>query len=130
MDKKTDKVLVDRSRQMRKNPTEEENKLWHILLKHIKPRFTRQRIFGNYIVDFFCPKLNLVVEVDGEQHYLEENKAYEEKRTAFLENSGYKIIRFYNSDINHHIKDVERTILCVCKERAKELDKDIDIEFL
>ena len=129
MDKKTDKVLVDRSRQMRKNPTEEENKLWHILLKHIKPRFIRQRIFGNYIVDFFCPKLKIIIEVDGEQHYLEENKVYEEKRTEFLKNNGYKIVRFYNSDINYHIKDVEHTIIGACKERAKELNKDIDIEF-
>ena len=129
MDKKIDKTLVDRSRQMKKNPTEEENKLWHILLKHIKPRFIRQRIFGNYIVDFFCPKLKIIIEVDGEQHYLEENKVYEEKRTAFLENNGYKIIRFYNSDINYQIKDVEHTIIGACKERAKELNKDINIEF-
>ncbi len=129
MDKKTDKILVDRSRQMRKNPTEEENKLWHILLKHIKPRFTRQRIFGNYIVYFFCPKLKLIIEVDGEQHYLEENKEYEKKRTLVLENSGYKIIRFYNSDINYRIKDVEYTIIGACKERAKELNKTVNIEF-
>ena len=79
MDKKTDKILVDRSRQMRKNPTEEENKLWYILLKHIKPRFTRQRIFGNYIVDFFCPKLKLIIEVDGEQHYLDKTNDFWKK---------------------------------------------------
>ena len=58
-------ILVDRARYMRKEPTEEENKLWHLYLKKIKPRFTRQKIIGSYIVDFYCPKLKLVIEIDG-----------------------------------------------------------------
>ena len=59
------KLLVDRARIMRKEPTPEENKMWHILLKKFKPRFFRQRIIGNYIVDFYCPKLKLIREIDG-----------------------------------------------------------------
>ena len=60
------KVLVERAHKMRKEPTEEENKLWHILLKKIRPRFLRQRVIGNYIVDFCCPKLKLIIEVDDD----------------------------------------------------------------
>ena len=126
---KPTQTLVDRARLMRKNPTPEENKMWHILLKNFKPRFFRQRIIGNYIVDFYCPKLKLIIEIDGEQHYLPENQEYEQKRTEFLEKSGYKILRFYNSDINRKIKNVEYTLTGVCKERAKELNCDIEIVF-
>ncbi len=115
---------------MRKEPTEEENKLWHILLKKIRPRFLRQRVIGNYIVNFCCPKLKLIIEVDGEQHYMPENEKYENNRTAFLEQSGYKIIRFYNSDINKLIRNAENTIIYTCKERAEELGKDIVVEFI
>ena len=124
------KVLVDRAHKMRKEPTEEENKLWHILLKKIRPRFLRQRVIGNYIVDFCCPKLKLIIEVDGEQHYMPEGKNYEDKRTEFLEQSGYKIIRFYNSDINKHIREVEYTITNACRERAGELGLSMEVEFV
>ena len=126
---KPTQTLVDRARLMRKNPTPEENKMWHILLKNFKPRFFRQRIIGNYIVDFYCPKLKLIIEIDGEQHYLPENQEYEQKRTEFLEKSGYKILRFYNSDINKEIRNVEYSLTGVCKERAKELKCDIEIVF-
>ena len=126
---KPTQTLVDRARLMRKNPTSEENKMWYILLKNFKPRFFRQRIIGNYIVDFYCPKLKLIIEIDGEQHYLPENQEYEQKRTEFLEKSGYKILRFYNSDINKEIRNVEYSLTGVCKERAKELNCDIEIVF-
>ncbi len=77
-------VLVDRARDLRKAPTEEENKLWHLYLKKIRPRFTRQKIIGSYIVDFYCYKLKLIIEIDGVQHYLEENIEYEKRREAYL----------------------------------------------
>ena len=115
--------------EMRKNPTPEENKMWHILLKGYKPKFHRQRVIGNYIVDFYCPQLKLVIEIDGEQHYLDENQAYEEKRNKYLESLGFKILRFYNSDINKKIKDVEKTVFALCEERAKELELDIIVTY-
>ena len=123
------KLLVDRARIMRKEPTPEENKRWHILLKKFKPRFFRQRIIGNYIVDFYCPKLKLIIEIDGVQHYLPETQNYENKRTEFLENSGYKILRFTNHDINKKIRNVEYTLMGVCIERATELNIDTEIAF-
>lgn len=122
------KVLVERAHKMRKEPTEEENKIWHILLKNIRPRFLRQRVIGNYIVDFCCPKLKLIIEVDGEQHYMPENENYENKRTEFLEQKGYKVLRYYNSDINKLIRNIELSIFDICKERAEEIGKDILVE--
>jgi very-short-patch-repair endonuclease len=121
--------LVKRARQMRKEPTPEENKMWHILLKNFKPRFFRQRIIGNYIVDFYCPSLKLIIEIDGSQHNLPENQRYDQKRTKFLENSGYKILRFTNDDINKRIRNVEHTLFAICSERATELALNIQITF-
>ena len=122
-------ILVDRARYMRKEPTEEENKLWHLYLKKIKPRFTRQKIIGSYIVDFYCPKLKLVIEIDGVQHYLEENIEYEKRREAYLQNKGYKLLRFYNSDINRNLKNTETTIYYTCIERARALGVGVEVTF-
>ena len=122
-------VLVDRARDMRKEPTEEENKLWHLYLKKIRPRFTRQKIIGSYIVDFYCSKLKLIIEIDGVQHYLEENIEYEKCRENYLQDKGYKLLRFYNSDINKELKNTETTIYYSCIERVKELGVDIEVTF-
>ena len=121
--------IIDRARKMRKEPTEEENKLWHILLKHIRPRFIRQKTIGYYIVDFYCPKLKLIIEIDGDQHFWEENIEYEKRREEILNNSGYKLLHFYNSDINKHIPETEHTIANTCRERAKELGLSVEVEF-
>lgn len=120
--------IVDRARNMRKQPTEEEGKLWHLYLKTIEPRFIRQKIIGSYIVDFYCPKLKLIVEIDGEQHYLEENADYEKRREKFLTEKGYKLIRFYNSDINKELGNTELTIYQTCIDRAKELEVDVEVK--
>ncbi len=122
-------ILVDRARDMRKDPTEEENKLWHLYLKKIRPRFTRQKIIGSYIVDFYCPKLKLIIEIDGVQHYFEESTEYEKRREEFLEKQGYKLLRFYNSDINKELYNTEATIYGSCIDRAKELGVDISVTF-
>ena len=121
--------IIDRARTMRKEPTEEENKLWHIVLKHIKPRFVRQKTNGYYIVDFYCPKLKLVIEIDGEQHFWKENEEYEQRREKFLNDSGYKLLHFYNRDINKKIRETEHTIKGACQERAKELGLSVEVGF-
>ncbi len=119
--------LVGRARSMRKEPTEEENKLWNLYLKKIKPRFVRQKIIGSYIVDFYCAKLKLVIEIDGVQHYLEENEMYEKRREEYLQSKGYKLLRFYNSDVNKNLSNTEETIYWNCIERVEELGLDIEV---
>ena len=96
-------------------------------MSKFKPRFVRQKIIGSYIVDFYCPKLKLIIEIDGEQHYLEEKHDYEKRREDFLLNKGYKLIRFYNSDINKSLGDAELTIYQTCVDRAEELGLDIEV---
>lgn len=106
---------------MRKNQTDEENKVWYQILKGRVPKFHRQRIIGNYIVDFYCPKLKLIIEIDGYQHFYEENREYDNKRTEYLEKLGYRVLRFENTEVNKDIEEVRYIINNVCEEKLKEI---------
>ncbi len=115
------------AKEMRKNQTDEERKLWYNYLKKIKPRFHRQKIFGKYIVDFYCPQLKIILEIDGIQHYDEKARIYDAKRTEFLEKQGYSVIRFDNSEVN---KDYYNTIYYIarhCEEKAKQLNVKLEL---
>ncbi|MGC9316091.1 MAG: endonuclease domain-containing protein, partial [bacterium] len=79
--------------------TQAERKLWHELLRGHALRFIRQHPIDNYIVDFYCPTLKLVLEVDGDTHYTEEGKTYDAERTYILEQYGLRIIRYTNTEI-------------------------------
>jgi very-short-patch-repair endonuclease len=87
------------ARQLRSTATDAEIRLWSRLRrKQLNGfRFRRQHPIGAYIVDFFCPEAKLIVEVDGGQHNVEEEK--DEKRTSWLEERGYRVIRFWNNDV-------------------------------
>ena len=114
-------TLNNYAKEMRKNQTDEEKKLWYNHLKNITPKFHRQKIIGNYIVDFYCPKLKIVIEIDGIQHYEEDNAKYDLKRTEFLENLGLTVIRFDNSEIKRDYYSVLYYITTHCESKAKQL---------
>jgi very-short-patch-repair endonuclease len=103
------------SRNLRNTATKQENHLWYDFLRQHPLRFNRQRIIGGYIVDFHCPKANLVIELDGSQHYEEDAIDYDNKRTEYLESLGITVIRFTNMDIDRNFDGVcqviEQTIL-------------------
>ena len=101
--------LVERAKELRKNMTEAERKLWNEYLRNFKYRVLRQRPINHFIVDFYCPALKLVIEVDGEHHYTEEGKSYDEERRKILEGYGLRELRFRNEEV---LKEFER----VCKE--------------
>ena len=100
------KELKQRSAELRKNATPEENKLWYEFLRMYPIRFNRQRIISNYIVDFFCLKAKLVVEIDGSQHYDEKVMDYDEKRTKYLQSLGLVVLRFSNYEVNESFYQV------------------------
>ena len=114
--------LTGFAKTMRKNPTDEEKKIWYSLLRYVTPKFHRQKIIGNYIVDFYCPKLKLVIEIDGGQHNSEECLIYDEIRTEYMRDFGYEVIRIPNYDIIHEFQNVSIYILDYCKNKSKELD--------
>ena len=88
--------------------TEAEVKLWqHIRCKQIKGlQFYRQKVIGNYIVDFYCHAAKLVIEVDGGQHYEEEGLENDAIRDADLENLGLRVLRFNNLDVLQNMEGV------------------------
>jgi len=112
--------------EMRKNMTDEEKKVWYQILKGHIPKFHRQRIIGNYIVDFYCPKLKLIIEIDGYQHFEERQLAYDSERTEYLEKLGFYVLRFENTEVNKEFEDVKYVIENVCKalERGVEVLPD------
>jgi adenine-specific DNA methylase/very-short-patch-repair endonuclease len=93
------KKLVDRAKELRKNMTPAEKKLWHEYLKHCSDRFWRQRPIDHFIVDFYCPARYLVIEIDGASHDSEEAQAYDSERTQILEGYGLKVLRFTNQEV-------------------------------
>lgn len=108
-----DPKLVPRAQEMRHEPTDCENRLW-CALKHLRPRFFRQKPIDYFIADFFCPTLKLVIEVDGPQHRTQEGMERDAERTRVLESYGIRVIRFTNeeilSDYNRVIKEIQERI--------------------
>ncbi len=98
--------LVDRAKELRKNMTKAERKLWYDYLRHLPTRFYRQRPIDNFIVDFYCPSLKLAIEVDGEIHDMDEAKNYDLERTQILEGYGLQVIRFSNQEVLVWFEDV------------------------
>jgi very-short-patch-repair endonuclease len=101
-----DKQLITYSQNLRKNATPQEKHLWFDYLKKQTKQFNRQRIIGVYIVDFFCPTLNLVIEIDGSQHYEEVALEYDARRTEYFESLALKVIRLTNIDIDRNFNGV------------------------
>jgi len=80
-----DSRLRPRARELRKNATKQETDLWYGLLRRRPEQWHRQKIIGEFIVDFYCPKAKLVIELDGMQHYTPQGLVYDEERSAYLE---------------------------------------------
>ena len=85
MEYKQNSKLVSNARNLRKNMTKEERHLWYDFLKNYSVRFYRQKILGQYIVDFYCADAKLVIALDGSQHYDPNEMKRDKERTAFLE---------------------------------------------
>ena len=95
---------------LRKNMTRQESHIWYDFLSKYPYRFRRQKQFGRYIVDFYCSKAKLVIEIDGGQHYSDEGFAYDQDRTAYLNGLGLKVIRFTNTEIDQNFNAVCESI--------------------
>lgn len=102
--------LKDKARDLRKNSTAAEKKLWQEFLKNHKYKFTRQKPIDNYIVDFYCSKLGLVIEIDGTTHLEDKDILYDKRRTNDLTKYGLMILRFWNDDILDGIHVVAEVI--------------------
>lgn len=94
------------SQKLRKNQTKEEALLWYCFLSKYPVRFRRQYIIGDYIVDFYCHKAKLVIELDGSQHYDEQGQAADKQRDAYLKEQGLTVLRIPNNAIKENFAGV------------------------
>ena len=104
--RKHNSKLTPNAKNLRKNMTDEERKLWFCFLRDYPVKFIRQKIIGNYIADFYCSKAMLVIEIDGSQHFNDEHTITDAKRNAYMNNRNLKVLRFTNIDINSNFRGV------------------------
>ena len=105
-----DAKLIGRAKALRKDPTPQERRLWYDFLRAYPVRFQRQRVIDSYIVDFYCHKARLVIEIDGSQHATPSGAAHDADRARILRNNDLAILRFTNYEIDRHFQAVCQTI--------------------
>ena len=106
MNKKHDRKLTTLSQQLRREMTKEERRLWYDFLKELPVNIRRQKVIGRYIVDFYCASANLVIELDGSQHYEAEGAAADAGRDEYLNALGLTVKRYSNADVNQDFESV------------------------
>ena len=100
------KELIMHAKKLRQNMTPWEIKLWTQFLRGYPIRFQRQKVIDNYIVDFYCAKARIVIELDGGGHYTEEQQKYDDNRTAILKKYNLQVIRICNLEIDNNFYNV------------------------
>ncbi len=118
---KHNKALTPRARELRKNMTPQERQLWYHYLRKYPVRILRQKVVSNYILDFYCAKASLAIELDGGDHYTDEGMAYDSQRTAIINSYGIEVIRFCNLDVDDNFEGVCQAIDLAIKERLSIL---------
>lgn len=108
--------LVHNAIQLKKNPTLTEKKLWYQFLREYPIHFRQQKIIGPYIVDFFCNKARISIELDGSQHYEAHGREYDQIRTNYMEMLEIKELRFANTEVWHNFEGV-------CEAIHREINK-------
>ncbi len=120
MHKRTTPKIFGRAKELHRNMSLAEAKLWKHLRAHRMgdAHFRNQHAIGNYIVDFCAPRKKLIVELDGNQHI--NQKEYDDERTKYLESRGYRVLRFWNNDVLNKLDDVLKVIWSVLREENEE----------
>ena len=110
MYKRTTPKIFGHAKQLHRNMSPAEAKLWKHLRAHRmgEIHFRNQHAIGNYIVDFCAPRRKLIIELDGSQHL--EQKEYDEERRKYLEARGYRVLRFWNNDVMNSVEAVLKVI--------------------
>ena len=103
--------LTPYAQKLRKEMTKEERHLWYDFLKHLDVSVNRQKTLGPYIVDFYCDKAKLVIELDGSQHFEETGAAKDKRRDQALSEEGYTVLRYANSEVNGNFRGYVRIFL-------------------
>lgn len=118
MQSKHNKELTPLAKQLRREMTKEERHLWYDFLRTYPIRFSRQKVLGRYIVDFYSAKAKLVIELDGSQHYETDQVEKDAERTAFLNGYGLQVIRIPNHEVNENFEGVCAYIDAVVRRQS------------
>ena len=124
MQSKHNKQLVPFAKQLRKEMTKEERHLWYDFLRTHPARFSRQKVLGKYIADFYSAEAKLVIELDGSQHYEDDNLEKDAERTAFLEGYGLTIIRIPNNEVSRNFRGVCEYIDLAVRQSLSQKSED------
>ena len=111
MNKTNNSKLTKNARELRRNQTKEERHLWYDFLKPLPIAVNRQKVIGNYIVDFYIASKKLVIELDGSQHYEDKGKEADIIRDNYLNSLNINVLRYSNYDINTNFEGVCQDIL-------------------
>ena len=122
MQAKHNPQLVPLAKQLRKEMTKEERHLWYDFLRKHPARFSRQKVLGRYIADFYSAQAKLVIELDGSQHYEADAAQKDTARTAFLESYGLRVIRIPNNEVNQNFRGVCDYIDAAVKQSLSQPD--------
>ena len=112
-----DNTQLENARQLRREMTPHERKLWYLFLRKYPVKIYKQRIIGRFIVDFYCASARLVIEVDGSQHYEPQRADYDSERSEFLAALGLEVLRFSNREIDRDFHGVCTQIDLVIQKR-------------
>ena len=111
----------ERARNLRTNMTDAERKLWsRIRRSALGHRFRRQHPLGPYVVDFVCLDRRLVIEVDGGQHNSPDGIEKDQRRTAWLNDAGYRVLRFWNTDVLKNMEEIVETVFAALEGELEE----------
>ena len=124
MQSKHNQQLVPLAKQKRKEMTKEERHLWYDFLRSYPVHFSRQKVLGKYIADFYSAEAKLVIELDGSQHYEKENMESDAERTTFLENYGLAVIRIPNNEVSRNFRGVCEHIDTAVKQSLSQKSED------
>ena len=112
--------ILRRAQSLRKEMTKEERHLWYDFLKTYPIQFKRQYPIGCYFADFYCYQAKLIVELDGSQHCEPEKMAYDQRRTEYMQQQGYYVLRLSNRDVMTQFRAACEHIDNVVKHRMKD----------
>jgi very-short-patch-repair endonuclease len=128
MHKRTTPKIFGHAKQLHRNMTRAEVKLWTRLRAHRLNdiHFRNQHAIGNYVVDFCAPRKKLIIELDGSQHLEQDASQYDEERTKYFESQGYRVIRFGNNDVMNDIEGVIRAIIFGMESELHSQEGDLN----
>ena len=109
-----DSKNTERAQELRRNMTRQERHLWYDYLKDLPVTVNRQKVIGNYIVDFYCASEKIVIELDGSQHYEEKDREKDIIRDNYLRSLGMTVLRYSNYEVNENFDGV-------CEDISKHL---------